>query len=252
MHWWRGPVFMLGGALGALGARESVRRRLIGAAGEAELRERQRMAGRLHDDVLARLAAVRLELTCEGSAAAGEIGAIAREIRAIVGDILPRGVPVDAVIGEAVERLRGRGFVVRADIDPVVAGIVDEELASSACELLSNIDRHAGASRGHAVVAMRHGWIVLDVEDDGHGSAADLVTDPADGHVGLALIARRAQQRGGSLLITDRPGGGIRVCVRMRAKHERGGRPRSLRRVPLRDGRAARVLTAARPGAAAR
>jgi len=56
------------------------------------------------------------------------------------------------------------------------------------------------------------GTVAISVEDDGCGFDA---TQPADDgrHSGLANIRRRADDIGGTLTITSRPGGGTRVEI---------------------------------------
>jgi signal transduction histidine kinase len=85
-------------------------------------------------------------------------------------------------------------------------------------ESLTNVVRHAGASR--AQVAIRHtdGRLVVEVTDDGNGVESAVGRQPTDsdrqgrsaGH-GILGMRERARALGGSLAAGPRPGGGFRV-----------------------------------------
>jgi signal transduction histidine kinase len=84
-------------------------------------------------------------------------------------------------------------------------------------ESLTNVVRHAGASR--AEVAIRHtdGRLVVEVTDDGNGVESALGRQPTDsdrqGRSGQGILGMRERARalGGSLAAGPRPGGGFRV-----------------------------------------
>ena len=80
-------------------------------------------------------------------------------------------------------------------------------------EALSNMVRHAGASKGLlSLSSEKGGELRVVVEDDGVG----LGDSPADvrHHHGLAIMRERARSLGGTLEIAARPGGGTRVSLR--------------------------------------
>jgi signal transduction histidine kinase len=122
-----------------------------------------------------------------------------------------------AGVEEALEALAARasegggGFVVRYAPQGVS---VPEEIAVAAwrCaqEALTNVARHAGASRVDLTLTRDGDTLRLIVEDDGRGF------DPAVAHSGLGLlgIRERAAISGGSVDITSRPGRGSRVEIR--------------------------------------
>ena len=146
---------------------------LLRALIETELRERQRFAGLLHDDVLQLLAAARMELH-------GVNGA--DSARALIAQSIQRGrdlcqglqvryeaATVSEVVSVLLDRFRTQyGLQVSFDCPP---GVVLDELAQSlvaSClhELLFNVYRHApkGAVRGK-LSTHRH-WTVLRVENE--------------------------------------------------------------------------------------
>jgi signal transduction histidine kinase len=72
----------------------------------------------------------------------------------------------------------------------------------SAAELLTNVARHAEATKAEVEVTDNGDSIVLTVRDDGHGGAA-----LSAGGTGLAGLDRRARALDGSLTIDSPPGG---------------------------------------------
>jgi signal transduction histidine kinase len=74
-----------------------------------------------------------------------------------------------------------------------------------ACEALTNVVKHAGAS--HASIAARRddGLLVIEVADDGAGGAAQ------EGGTGLRGLADRVEARGGRLVVETAAGTGTRV-----------------------------------------
>ncbi|MEV0565210.1 sensor histidine kinase [Dactylosporangium sp. NPDC050588] len=76
-------------------------------------------------------------------------------------------------------------------------------------EALTNVIRHAAATRARVSVAYTDAEVTVEVTDDGRG--ADEVPDPAaDGH-GLSGMRERAALFGGTLSTAPAPSGGFRV-----------------------------------------
>lgn len=81
-------------------------------------------------------------------------------------------------------------------------------------ESLSNIRKHAQASRVKVTVSRNFGAIDIEVQDDGVGF--DPVNEPnvlSDRHVGLKIMRERAHRVGGECRITSKIGEG--TCVRL-------------------------------------
>jgi signal transduction histidine kinase len=74
-------------------------------------------------------------------------------------------------------------------------------------ESLTNVAKHAQASRVRVGIAYENSEFVLEIEDDGRGFHAD---QAQAGH-GLGNMRRRAQQAGGRLDIDSAPGNGTRI-----------------------------------------
>jgi signal transduction histidine kinase len=187
------------------------------AAEEAASAERLRIAGELHDIVAHALGVVAVQAGAaeqvldadpeRARATLGEIRATVREavveMRRLLG-VLRAGEeerltpqPSLAQLDELVERVRGTGLgvelVVEGRARPLPPGV---ELSAYRIvqEGLTNVVRHAGASR--AAVAVRYGEETVDVEvrDDGTGPSGN----GAVGH-GLVGVRERVALHGGRL-----------------------------------------------------
>ena len=93
------------------------------------------------------------------------------------------------------------------DLEDAVSPEVELVVYRVAQESLTNVMRHAGASR--VLVALRHvdGALRLVVRDDGRG----LPTDRTPGGAGIAGMQERALQIGARLTISSDPTGGTEV-----------------------------------------
>jgi signal transduction histidine kinase len=101
--------------------------------------------------------------------------------------------------------LRGRRF------DPAVETTVYRVVQ----EALTNIRKHADASRVGLIVELRDGELRAIVEDDGQGmSHTGPITRAAPGrHLGLRGMAERARLAGGRLDLESEPGRGTAVYL---------------------------------------
>lgn len=222
-------------------------RALTSFAGQAavalELAERRRQAERfaifedrdgiardLHDLVIQRLFATGMQL--EGASrlitdhpdeaqtrvrhAVDELDITIRELRSTIYGLQ---VPVDTrtslralllqVVDSGAEQL---GFApsLRMDgpLDTLVASVSADHLLAAAREALSNAARHAEATAVTVTVTVRDEEVVLDVLDNGIGM-------PAGGRrSGLANLAARAAQLGGTLELAPSRGGGTQLTWR--------------------------------------
>lgn len=76
-------------------------------------------------------------------------------------------------------------------------------------EALTNVTRHADATRVTVNLELTDGELELTAEDNGRGFAPETLDD-AEG-LGLAGMRERASLVGGRLTVTSRPSGGTRV-----------------------------------------
>ncbi|MDQ3812684.1 MAG: PAS domain-containing protein [Armatimonadota bacterium] len=80
-------------------------------------------------------------------------------------------------------------------------------------EALTNVARHAHASRVHVTLQASAGQLVLKVQDNGRGFTATAATDEKT--LGLIGMRERARLLGGETAITGRPGKGTTVTVKI-------------------------------------
>jgi signal transduction histidine kinase len=192
----------------------------------ALLEDRERIARDLHDTVIQRLFAVGLGL--QGAlrlssdpvlserieAAVDELDTTVREVRSAIFELhaprLPGRSTRQAVLELSAEAGRTLGFepTVRF-VGPVDASIDDEvaeHLVAVEREALSNVAKHASASRVALTVEVTEGRVVLCVEDDGVGPV-----DVGSGGRGLENMAARARKLGGSCVFDGREPSGSRL-----------------------------------------
>jgi signal transduction histidine kinase len=80
-------------------------------------------------------------------------------------------------------------------------------------EALTNVRRHAAATRAVVHVAWTPGAVEVEVLDDGRGSRNGANGEQAGN--GLVGMRERAALYGGTLATGDRPGGGFRVAAHL-------------------------------------
>jgi signal transduction histidine kinase len=209
---------------------------LLSAAREAGvLDERQRLAGEIHDTLAQGLIGIIAQLE---AAAAGDSGpdrqrhldaaaTLARdslaEARRSVAAIAPAPLAAarlpDAMadVAAAWSTLNGVGAeVTTTGTARPLHTDVEVALLRTAQEALSNVARHAGASRVGLTLSYMDGEVTLDVVDDGAGFDPDhLVAGP--GGYGLTAMRQRVQRLAGSLAIESEPDAGTAISARLPA-----------------------------------
>ncbi len=192
------------------------RARIASAADE----ERRRIERDLHDGAQQRLVALALELRSAQrqlaesgdpdverllASTADELQVAVDELRELAHGIHP-GILTQGGLVHALEAL-----VARAPL-PVALDVTGERFAPDveatayfvACEALTNVVKHAGATRASIAAARDDAVLVLEIADDGVGSA------DAEGS-GLRGLKDRVEARGGQLAVESAPGSGTRV-----------------------------------------
>ncbi len=102
-------------------------------------------------------------------------------------------------------RIDGHGVPIPADTQVQVLHVLQEAL--------SNVRKHAGATRVRLSVAAAPRWR-FEVEDDGRGFGAD-GPPPDETHVGLRIMRERAERIGATLDVRSTPGRGTRVVLEL-------------------------------------
>jgi PAS domain S-box-containing protein len=213
--------------------RDEDRSRLLQRTSAAIEAERNRIARDLHDGPIQgisgaalSLEAVRLMLESGELERAvetvhivsSELSDEARNLRRIMSDLRPpvleeRGlIPAVRELCERAERELGIPVTVIAAPDSHVPSDVETLAFRVIQEALSNVGKHAEATRAGVRVESTGGTLAVEVSDDGHGfdplAAREFLRA---GKVGLASMRERAELAGGTFTIRSQPGSGTTV-----------------------------------------
>jgi len=100
------------------------------------------------------------------------------------------------------------------DGDPALPVASEIQVIRVIQEALTNVRKHARATRAHVRLASAQpGTLTIVVEDDGRGFDPAAAPASRDGGYGLQTMRERMQLAGGSLRIDSRPGRGTRVIA---------------------------------------
>lgn len=137
------------------------------------------------------------------------------DIRALTERLRPRSLDELGLVGAlqrqaALSALPPRPLAVTVEAGDLGGVPADVEVTAYqiASEALTNVKRHAAARRCTISLAVNHGWLELEVADNGVGLSAEF----REG-VGLSSIRERASELGGSCSVESRPRQGTHVCV---------------------------------------
>jgi len=189
---------------------------------DAATAERQRIERALHDGAQMRLTSLAMELgrakeklasDPEGAAALideahGEAKAALVELRDLARGIHP-SVLTDRGLDAAVHALAARAPIpvdVTVDLPERPPPVAEATAYYVIAEGLTNVSRHAEASRATVLIRQASGRLVVEVQDDGRGGAS---IGAHDGIVptGLRGLADRVAGVDGELVVTSPPGG---------------------------------------------
>lgn len=207
----------------------TVRRHLLNniAAGGDEAR--RRFASVLHDDSLQLLTAAEIQLERIRSDIKSSHDAFQLEqldstlrkvedsLRTLLNTVSPEPLPAstnfEVAVGERLESMRLQlGIETHTDIrvpdelPPTVHAI----LVKNVSEALSNVGKHASATRVVLTAEVAEGGVRVEVKDDGTGFVVG-ESVRAPGHIGLVAMRERTQLAGGWCDISSEPGAGATV-----------------------------------------
>ncbi len=136
----------------------------------------------------------------------------------------------DSSLPDALRRLTERlgtdsGIVATAEIHGSTADrspAVEVAVLRAAQEALTNVRRHADATRVSLTFRSSDEGIVLEVTDDGTGFDVDRSADDPS-HVGLRGMRARLEEVGGDVLVDSTPGRGTTVRVTLPRSAQRPG-----------------------------
>jgi two-component system nitrate/nitrite sensor histidine kinase NarX len=92
---------------------------------------------------------------------------------------------------------------------------VDIQLLHIIQEALTNVRKHAQASRVWVRFERQDSILLITVEDDGRGFDPARLNREGQWYFGLQIMRERAESIGGSLELDSWPGRGTRVLMRM-------------------------------------
>jgi signal transduction histidine kinase len=195
------------------------RARIVTAADD----ERRRIERDIHDGAQQRLVALGLQLRSaqrrldqdSDPEVARMLGAAAAELQVAVDELreLARGVHPAVLTEEglaaALESLATRTpMAVKLDVlEDRMPEQVEATAYFVACEALTNIAKHAHASKAAVGAHRENGVVTVEIEDDGIGGAV------AQDGSGLRGLADRVEALGGHLTIASPPNGGTRIVA---------------------------------------
>lgn len=227
-------MFALAGIFGYISEFEQKQNRKLLAfshtAGQlAALQERHRIMYELHDGLLQSLAtnilrveSIRAQYGVTEKALAGELGQLEDMTRGTMSEIrqfLAGKEPTPIAPGTLMQRLKdelrflqGLGIEVFLESDPEDLDLppeIEREIYYVLREALTNITRHAHATR--IEIQLRQGKDRVDgsIEDNGIGS--DLSKNPNGLGVGMASMRDRIEKKGGGFAIQSSPGNGFKL-----------------------------------------
>lgn len=203
-----------------------VRRQLVSESTRADDLRNAELAEHLHDGPLQTLLAARLELD-EIRDRISDPGLdrvhaalqdTAGELRSTVTALHPQVLAqlgLTPAVRELLRQYETRpDLTVRADLEDVGHPEGQALLYRAARELLSNINKHAGAHTISVGLHRSGDRVVLTVADDGKGFDPSTVAQSvAEGHIGLASLQVRFEAMGGSMAISSEAGFGTQVQV---------------------------------------
>jgi signal transduction histidine kinase len=200
--------------------------------------ERERIARELHDGIAqvlgyvntksqavdgfleaGRIDDARIQLEELGSAARAVYVDVRETILGLRGPIEPGQGLGSALASHARRVAEASRFVLETAIDPEAAGLrldpdAEAHVYRIVQEALTNVRKHAAASRVRLVVRVAGTTLLVAVEDDGRGLGPAGMAREMPGY-GLRSMRERAARIGASVGVTNRPGGGAAVRLTM-------------------------------------
>ena len=219
------------------GMAEQLREHEEKSKGLAILQERERLAAELHDSLAQDLAFIRIKLLDAEKSSCGK----ASGARQLLDELFP-------IVDEAYQNLREAIFGLRALASRNHVGLVaaladflkdfsevrkisvdlrvdhpevirfssqvEIQLIRIIHEALTNIVKHAHATRGKITIESDNDTAAITIEDDGKGFCENRNAEP-NLHFGLQTMKDRAESVGGALSVCSSSGRGTRVTIQL-------------------------------------
>ena len=206
-------------------------RRLAAHADHIKEGERKRIAREIHDDLGQNLLALRIEadmlsartsdrhprLHARAQSTLQQIDATIKSVRQIINDLRPNvlDLGLNAAVDWQITEFRRRTGILCELVENHQEIQVSDRCATALFrilqESLSNISRHAKASRVRIELRVERGWIAMTVADNGVGLQTNGRHKP--GSFGLVGIEERVNILGGTFDVTSGPAAGTTIQV---------------------------------------
>jgi signal transduction histidine kinase len=209
--------------IGRLQLVDEARQLLLRNMSTAVDKARRRFAQELHDDALQKLTAAELHLQRAGDQVPPVVDArklldqAEQALRKLLFEVQPPALELPGGFEEAIrDRVAMMHSMtgIEAEIDLELPDDQAHEVKSiifrQVSEALSNVEKHAAATRVRIWVKERDGGIQGEVVDDGRGFVVG-ERDHLPGHLGLLALRERALLAGGWCEVTSEPGNGTKV-----------------------------------------
>ena len=207
----------------------AARRHLLNNIASGGDEARRRFASALHDDSLQLLTGAELQLERLRTESSGsnlenqldDLHATLRKVedslRRLLTNVSPEPLHLPGDLGEEIrerlELMRVRAGIETHNDSRLPRGIPDAIqaiLLKNIAEALTNVEKHAHATRVSVVAEKAGGGVRVKVTDNGTGFVpAESLRVP--GHIGLVAMRERAQLAGGSCRVVSDPGTGTAI-----------------------------------------
>lgn len=204
------------------------RRKLAALLADSQEAERRRLAGSIHDDPIQKMTAAGLRLQALRNRVpdehrealdriAGMVSGAVDRLRWMLFELHPPSLEREGLAAALEEYLResaeSGGFSYSLEDrmgrePPPATRAVAYRIAQ---EAVTNVGKHARATRVEVGLETRNGGLSVTVRDDGRGFTPSEVEEPRPGHLGLQSMRERAELAGGSLRVESAPGSGTRI-----------------------------------------
>jgi signal transduction histidine kinase len=218
--------------VGELKELQHQRQELLKRTVQSAEHDRRWLAAELHDGPIQRLSALPLSLEHakqtlgEDSAIGGTLDrtqkALAQEIRGLrglMGDLRPPALDESglaaALLDHASSVCRDNAIVLETDVDPAqdLPPEIETVLFRVAQEALTNVVRHAHATRVRITLTARDSHLRLVIADNGKGFDAMFASSSSRDHFGLVSMRERMEMSGGTWELRTGPGSGTVIDV---------------------------------------
>ncbi|HEX8100206.1 MAG TPA: PAS domain-containing protein [Actinomycetota bacterium] len=209
----------------ALQKTDKERKRLLASLVTAQEQERRRIASDIHDDALQHLATMILQVELAGRESGSLSGEALAELKSnlkVAVDSLRRVLfetrpPVldEGGLAAAIRTYLAhvtRDSSLKYDVTSGLSGEPEAEIRTVAYrivqEAITNVRKHARATRVDIRIAEHKGGMQVCIQDDGRGFSSEDVAQAGPTHVGLVTMRERAELAGGWFEVDSTPGTG--------------------------------------------